>query len=275
MLRTLTTEPPPDTYGSGIDLFGSEAGYRPGQNTYRMDGIPVSQSQFMQVINSGQIGGGFGVLFAMARMSARQFAGYSLRFRNGNETFEGFNYNHAVSRMEGGETLVRNWFVNDSWSIIGLLATQTQRQTSPTETNPRDNLIFKETKTKAVLNRQKLKKCLYDLFGVNPNFRSNVVDDELAEDESGIFLQPDRFGRNFGDFSGTFSASGRNIVVNIDGAYNIAGLTAFGGVDPKKSKSITNGLTPAVYEGTVYVAGDIKNFNFLLAVAIHEIGNAL
>jgi hypothetical protein len=55
---TINGDPPGDSNGSGIDLFGSSEGFRPGQNTYKMDGMPISQSQFMLVTRTGGLRGG-------------------------------------------------------------------------------------------------------------------------------------------------------------------------------------------------------------------------
>ncbi len=119
---TLDTDlAPTESSGSNVDLFGSGQGYRPGQTIYAIDGQVVPQSTFFEAINSGAVGGALRLLETTARLSAR-FAGYSLRFGNGDTQFAGNDLNTAIGQMEGGETLVRNWFVSDGWAVSGLIA---------------------------------------------------------------------------------------------------------------------------------------------------------
>jgi hypothetical protein len=66
----LDTNPPGSDSGSGVNMFGSGEGYRPGQQSYRIDQLAVPASRFMEEINTGMHGGSFGLLEMAARMSA-------------------------------------------------------------------------------------------------------------------------------------------------------------------------------------------------------------
>ena len=106
---SLNTEIPTDQ-GSGIDAFGSGDGFRPGRATYTRDGIPVPEEYYL--MHRDGAAGEFGVL-----ESSVTFLGYSIKYGNGDENFAGYTLDHAISRMESGETLIRNWAVNDNWAI--------------------------------------------------------------------------------------------------------------------------------------------------------------
>jgi len=123
---TLNTQVPSEN-GSGIDLFGNGEGYRPGRRTFTVNGFPIPESAFNERYGSFA----FYLLDSAARMSTYQFLGYTLRYGNGDETFAGFDEARAISRMEGGETLVRNWLVNDSWSVITMIIPQTGGKPAP------------------------------------------------------------------------------------------------------------------------------------------------
>ncbi|MBK8148242.1 MAG: hypothetical protein IPK58_08515 [Acidobacteria bacterium] len=69
---TLNTDPPVgDSGGSGINLDGSAQGYRPGRGNYLVDGLPVPEDYARDLINSGRMGGIFGVVEAAVRISNR------------------------------------------------------------------------------------------------------------------------------------------------------------------------------------------------------------
>ena len=70
---TLYTPPstPDDGGSSGVDMFGSSQGYRPGRASYAVNGIPVSVDYFILQIDTGAIGGAFGLLEMAARMSSQ------------------------------------------------------------------------------------------------------------------------------------------------------------------------------------------------------------
>jgi YD repeat-containing protein len=155
---TLNGEPPPDTYGSGIDLFGSEAGYRPGQNTYRMDGLPISQSQFMLEINSGRIGGAFGVLFASARLSAHpQEIGRWRRTVSWNETSGGDTgeFSSATQTTRRSISFEMGIVYDNSWSVsLSLISIFVQTN----KLSPEKQKILTDAVTES-FNRLKKSKC--------------------------------------------------------------------------------------------------------------------
>ncbi|MBK7707938.1 MAG: D-alanyl-D-alanine carboxypeptidase family protein [Acidobacteria bacterium] len=69
---TLNTDPPVgDSGGSGINLDGTAQGYRPGRINYFADGLPVPEDYARDLINSGRMGGIFGVVEAAVRISNR------------------------------------------------------------------------------------------------------------------------------------------------------------------------------------------------------------
>ena len=136
---TLNTGEPVESGGggSGVNLFGVGGGYRPGRATYKIDGLTVPQVMFMEVINSGAIGGAFGLLEMSARMSARppQRIGYWRRTTTWDETDEKGNISvHTEERNIG------NVYADDSWSLDWSLLPaekaqqpQTQQQRSGSE----------------------------------------------------------------------------------------------------------------------------------------------
>ena len=151
----------PTENGSGIDLFGNGEGYRPGRMTYKVNGFPVPESAFMAHIGSFA----FDLIQVAARMSRMQFAGYSLRHNNGEVTFEGFDEARAISRMEGGETLVRNWLVNDSWSVITMIIPQTGGKPAPLNADENEKLNRRIEKIKERLASERCKKFLTSKLG--------------------------------------------------------------------------------------------------------------
>lgn len=118
-----------DLFTSGWS-FGT---FSTGQSLiYSVDGIQVPPEFFWGRIDNGSGDLALNLAEFVAVRSAVTFAGYSLRFDNGGESFAGFDYEKAISRIEGGETLVRNWFVSDSyietWSTINLIIPPPQTQ---------------------------------------------------------------------------------------------------------------------------------------------------
>jgi len=122
---------PPDDGGGGI-LIGSGEGYRPGRNTYKVDGLPVPESDFMMMLESGWIGGMFGLLEMTARMSAREVLGYTVTTSDGDlRVVHGFsNRSDALDfAARVGVNRVDRWIQVNNWQVIGSLIPQAQRQT--------------------------------------------------------------------------------------------------------------------------------------------------
>jgi len=123
-------EPPPpnegaiDFGGAGYNGGGSLYNGLPGGRQYTVDGIGVSEAYFMMQIDFAMVGGAFGLLAMSARMSAAQFAGYSVRTNHG--TIER-NYGNDLNRAAGEAlesntmTVYRNFRINGSWSIVASL----------------------------------------------------------------------------------------------------------------------------------------------------------
>jgi hypothetical protein len=109
----------------GIDLFGSGEGYRPGHQVYRIDGQVVSASYFMETINSGAIGGAFGLLMISARMSAPRLLRHYVRGSDGLEMFQNNaqGFREAMRTETRNPTWVRVWGVSDAgWAVGELLS---------------------------------------------------------------------------------------------------------------------------------------------------------
>lgn len=123
---TLNTTVGVENGGSGVLLFPSAQGYRPGRSRFMIDNLEVPESVFMEmIVNSGEIGGIFGLL----EMSLR-VRDYSVRFNDGNMQLERSFGSEADARAFASRmnqtTVFRNILVNDSWSA--LLAIQTRNQ---------------------------------------------------------------------------------------------------------------------------------------------------
>ena len=116
-------------------MFGVGGGYRPGRATYKIDGLTVPQVMFMEVINSGAIGGAFGLLEMSARMSVPKFSHYSVGDKNYGDNF-GEAWGQAA---ETHGTLTRNWIVNDNWALNLSLIPHEQQQ--PTTQQEKVNII--------------------------------------------------------------------------------------------------------------------------------------
>ena len=155
---TLNTGEPVESGGggSGVNLFGVGGGYRPGRATYKIDGLTVPQVMFMEVINSGAIGGAFGLLEMSARMSVPKLSHYSVGDKNYGDNF-GEAWGQAA---ETHGTLTRNWIVNDNWSLnLSLIpaANKTQQQKGSF------TLVFhNEVKKEGELLRSRLKDIIFD-----------------------------------------------------------------------------------------------------------------
>lgn len=119
----------PDPFPYFFQPFESFCSLVNGQfQSYSVDGIQVPRSYFSDQIDLA-FGGIFGLVEHQARMSI-MFAGYSLKFRNGDEQFAGYDLDAAIAKMEGGEQLNRNWFVSDSsWALNNLIQTELQERT--------------------------------------------------------------------------------------------------------------------------------------------------
>ncbi|MBK9171730.1 MAG: RHS repeat protein [Chloracidobacterium sp.] len=123
----LNTEMPGDG-GSGIDLFGTGEGYRPGRNTYTINGLPATESQFMMEIESGHIGGTFGLIEMAARMSKGTYLGsrYSYADHAG-RTWDGLDRDAAFGLQRETRGMITRhdfYFVNpmdSSWSVTALI----------------------------------------------------------------------------------------------------------------------------------------------------------
>jgi YD repeat-containing protein len=105
----------PGTYcvGCGIESENMTM-FVNGQNVgFTLDGIPISRNRFQSIVEGRQ----FDILMIQA---LPRFAGYSLRFGNGDEQWAGTDLEGAIGQMEGGEGLTRNWYVSDqSWFFTG------------------------------------------------------------------------------------------------------------------------------------------------------------
>ena len=117
---TLDTNPPSGDGGSGVNMFGSGEGYRPGQQSYRIDGQAVPASRFMEEMNTGLIGGMFRLIELSARMSVRN---YSVRKVGENgRMYERFYATRgeaaAVARSFGQNTIYRNI---ETWTVASVL----------------------------------------------------------------------------------------------------------------------------------------------------------
>ncbi len=122
----ITLTVPPESKG-GIDLFGTSAGYRPGGQIYRIDGLVATQSEFSDAINSGGIGGAFGLLEMSARMSAPR---YTVRDVWGLEVYSGTDWGQAREQAFQTETLTVYRTFNESWSVMLAIAPQGQTPAS-------------------------------------------------------------------------------------------------------------------------------------------------
>ncbi len=195
---TLNSEPPNESNGSGIDLFGSAEGFHGGQNTYRMDGMPVSQSQFMLEVNSGRVGGAFGLLFASARMSMGNYLGstYGYRDRSGRE-WRNLDRDTAFTfqRESHGQVNVNNYYsvtaaTDFTWSIVASLVPLAQQQNQAQVKGEKvalsgDRLKKYNEKRDIIKNKlQKSKKCRDFLIsiGIDPELALQTVNEQSAFD---------------------------------------------------------------------------------------------
>jgi predicted carbohydrate-binding protein with CBM5 and CBM33 domain len=117
-------------------MFGQNESYRPGQQTYRIDGMPISQSQFMLEVNSGRIGGAFGLLFMTTRMSTREVGRWQ-KTVSWNETYGTDNADFTAttthttrqsSSYTTGIVYEQNWSLSSLIRIFQTRQTQTQQQ---------------------------------------------------------------------------------------------------------------------------------------------------
>jgi hypothetical protein len=112
----------------------------------------------MQVINSGQIGGEFGVLFAMARLSARPPRLQSLQVGNRYFAPTERGANQAITEAIESNTfsITRNWAVDNSWSLsLSLFVVSTDGiPFEPRRINPVEASILKKTIVKATNNTE-------------------------------------------------------------------------------------------------------------------------
>lgn len=124
-------EPPVDNRGniglgdSPYTVSGGGGGGTPFGRSYYMDGMPVSESYFMTWINSGLIGGAFGLLEMSARMSIPRLQSYDWSVNSDGKTY---NYGRDAEmaftmrqELHGSLTLTRNWVINNSWAQVGAL----------------------------------------------------------------------------------------------------------------------------------------------------------
>ncbi len=162
LIHKSNTDPPgTESSGSNVDLFGSGQGYRPGHSIYAIDGLVVPESQFLQVINSGLIGGAFGLLEIAARMSAQ----VTVRTSGGRVvgTFDNAgaipdNFRAGIRQGELSASYTHN-----NWSAILSLIPQGQ-QTGIDSENPAD-LAPKGTASTTKLTAVDCDKKLARLFG--------------------------------------------------------------------------------------------------------------
>ncbi len=129
---TLDTSIPTDQ-GSGIDMFATGEGYRPGRMTYVQDGLPVPESQMRNWLDSGMVGGAFGLVEMSARMSAQtRIRDYSVYTGEGWRTYDNRFANEdaaiAFARSHGSEIVFRKIVVGDSsWLPESLISERTQQ----------------------------------------------------------------------------------------------------------------------------------------------------
>jgi hypothetical protein len=118
---TLDTNPQSGDGVSGINMFGSGEGYRPGQQSYRIDHLAVPASLFMEEINTGIYGGAFGLLEMVARMSNRLVA-VGVNTKDG-PIIGGPGDEGRIIRIaaQTGNTLHRFFVQDTSWSVVGSL----------------------------------------------------------------------------------------------------------------------------------------------------------
>lgn len=123
--------------GSGIDLFGTGEGYRPGRNTYTINGLPATESQFMMEIESGHIGGTFGLIEMAARMSNREIGRW---YRTGTYDPDDTGDGTAENPHKAGSTYrqLLSIVYDESWTVLRLIVpyTQPQNKSVPSTSQP-------------------------------------------------------------------------------------------------------------------------------------------
>ncbi len=176
-----------DTYEepgqNGIDLFGSGEGYRPGQNTYTIDGMKVSAAHFMLEINSGRIGGMFGLMQIAFRMSNRKIG-------VGVHTSEGWVIGGPAEEGEfreiakaKGYTLHRFFLQSDnSWSALLTIVGQNNPRYNSLHDAP--NSAYSDSDKEALknkVNKALTENCKKKLNELLTKLRSDIMDiSELA-----------------------------------------------------------------------------------------------
>lgn len=114
---TLNTELPSNENGGGIDLGGTGQGYRPGRGQFSIDGMAVPESYYMMHLNSGRIGGAFGLLELARRMSTR----YQVKNARGEKLdYDGYSLTDAKAAARRNETFHVDAYHYD-WSFSVLL----------------------------------------------------------------------------------------------------------------------------------------------------------
>jgi hypothetical protein len=163
---SLDTNPPGSDSGSGVNMFGSGEGYRPGQQSYRIDHLAVPASRFMEEINTGLHGGAFGLLELAARMSIPRVKGshYTVGDERMPWTMEGAEY--AVGQaIEMGLPIIQHWIVDTTWTLnfsqIGFQTTS-RPEGSQTVDGPR---YLKEHDVVGAKWYPKITNMLMDIFG--------------------------------------------------------------------------------------------------------------
>lgn len=114
----------PGDGGSGIDLFGTGEGYRPGRNTYTINGLPATESQFMMEIESGHIGGTFGLIEMAARMSAPRYLVTDTYITEA--VYWGTDWEQAGSATRRSETMTVHRVFFEGWSILNSIVPYSQ-----------------------------------------------------------------------------------------------------------------------------------------------------
>lgn len=183
-----------------------------------LDGISVSCASALQSLESGSaIPAGLpaGAQFTshgLGIYTVQQFAGYTLGFSNGSTQWAGWDFEGAVGQMEGGEALIRNWYL-DSYFFGNSWGAQHQpQQSSP----PKDIVPVPDAKTMRASIEDRLKsnggKCAQFLdsvrteLGVKETFLE--LFDRLVKQGGDVRLDPKRGGG-----SGVYPYEKRNIGV--------------------------------------------------------------
>ena len=235
----------------------------------------------MQVINSGQIGGEFGVLFAMARMSAVR---YKVKDVWGLEAYSGTSWSQARSAAYQTETLTVYRTINDSWSLTLAILPFTELNAKRNSQAGGGGKGGLNKGPKAASKPGRLKECLTTLlkpFGFKINF--DDTKDVKFDRTSG------------GSFSGTaeidnlvkgLSPITIQLTTNTSISYNSSTLADIYNRATDRNFGIQSGVTlaengkgatPKANWIASDIASDSKKYSEIgvQALFIHELGNSI